>query len=376
VDEQVLLTHPHDFFRFKNLGVNPSTCFVLMPFAHQFDLVYETIEKALKGLMVCTRADDIAGPVGGPILERVLRGIATAELVVADLTGRNANVFYELGIAHTQTKNVLLLTQTLEDVPFDLRALHCNLYQMTSTDGLTGLRNAVRRAAHEVSAKRVPSTLEGNITRTQLILDHMRGYLADRHRTRLPLIRIQAGISSLGNLSPAEGAVDDRHATLLNQERELLLQLAEAGALIQAILSPHRVSLGPNDLADHWGRRIDRVIEFLRCTDAAAAMRGEEYDRRCQVVLCPVPGPNLLFFDDRVLFEGHKTSVERGFGWTMLFTDRQLVKVRIGIFDRLFESARAHTLEQYGCNGDLRAAAVRGLELAKHTAGTNESAPI
>ena len=110
--DSVFLTHPHDFFRFKNLEVVPSTCFVLMPFAQQFTMVYESVNFALRGLMVCTRADDITT---GNILERILRGIASS--------GRNPNVFYELGIAHTRTKDVLLLTQSIEDVPFDLREI-------------------------------------------------------------------------------------------------------------------------------------------------------------------------------------------------------------------------------------------------------------
>ncbi len=110
--DDVILSHPHDFFRLKHLVAEPGTCFVLMPFAKDFDLVYETIEDALKGLMVCTRADDLR--LGKPILERILRGIATAELIIADLTGRNPNVFYELALAHARTKDVLLLTERLK----------------------------------------------------------------------------------------------------------------------------------------------------------------------------------------------------------------------------------------------------------------------
>ena len=44
-----------------------------------------------------------------------------ADLIVADLTGQNANVFYEMGFAHALNKDTILLTQTIGDVPFDLR---------------------------------------------------------------------------------------------------------------------------------------------------------------------------------------------------------------------------------------------------------------
>ena len=49
--------------------------------------------------------------------EQILR----ADLIIADLTKKNANVFYELGYAHALGKNTIPLTQSIEDVPFDLR---------------------------------------------------------------------------------------------------------------------------------------------------------------------------------------------------------------------------------------------------------------
>jgi hypothetical protein len=347
MDDSILLTHRHDFFRVKNLGVPPSTCFVLMPFASAFDLVYEMIQDGLEGLMEPKRADDISGSVGGPILEKVLRGIATAELIIADLTGRNANVFYEVGIAHTRTKNVLLLTQQLADVPFDLRSLVCHQYDVSSTTGRLGLKSLVRSKAEEVARKRTPATLEDSVTRTKLINERLELILkSDAPR---PLIRIQAGISSLGNLPLDRGSAETEDTVLLDRERSLLLDLAKSGALIQVILSPHRVRLGPSDLAGDWERRIERVLEFLSEVDAPAPP-GKASHPRCEVVLCPTPGPNLLFLGDEVLFEGHKTGIERGFGYTMVFTDPQIIRVRTGIFDRLFRvRARRHATEVWSC---------------------------
>ena len=54
-------------------------------------------------------------------MEDVRTGISSADLIVADLTGQNPNVFYEVGIAHTLEKPVLLLSMSIEDIPFDLR---------------------------------------------------------------------------------------------------------------------------------------------------------------------------------------------------------------------------------------------------------------
>jgi hypothetical protein len=98
------------------------TAFVIMPFEAGFDPVYQLFIRealSLAGLEV-VRADDIRSQRN--ILSDVVEWIAKSELIVADLTGENPNVFYELGIAHALAKPVLLLTQSIEDVPFDLRS--------------------------------------------------------------------------------------------------------------------------------------------------------------------------------------------------------------------------------------------------------------
>jgi len=96
--------------------------FVIMPFAPEFSSIYEqfikpTLEDA--GYEV-TRADDILSEQS--ILRGVIKGLVTADLVVADLTDSNANVYYELGIAHGHHKPVIMLTQDISALPFDLRA--------------------------------------------------------------------------------------------------------------------------------------------------------------------------------------------------------------------------------------------------------------
>src|SRR5204863_117863 len=130
----------------------------------------------LKGLMVCKRADDMT--LAHPVLQRILEGIATAELVIAVLTGKNPNVFYELGLAHSYTKDVLLLAQRETDVPFDLRGLCYKTYDPNSKEGLEQLGQEVRKAAEEIRTRRLPNALEGPMTRTQQIVDRMTTLLA------------------------------------------------------------------------------------------------------------------------------------------------------------------------------------------------------
>jgi hypothetical protein len=102
----------------------PRSVFVIMPFASAFDDVYELgIKASVEALgWECQRADEIIH--NRDIMCQVCQGIRQARFVIADLTGRNANVFYELGMAHALEKDVILLAQDVGDVPFDLRPMN------------------------------------------------------------------------------------------------------------------------------------------------------------------------------------------------------------------------------------------------------------
>ena len=95
--------------------------FVLMPFSDEFLDVYEAgIKPACKDAgAFCERVDEQIFVEN--ILERVYNQIATADIIVAEMTGRNPNVFYEVGYAHALNKPVILLTQNAADIPFDLK---------------------------------------------------------------------------------------------------------------------------------------------------------------------------------------------------------------------------------------------------------------
>jgi nucleoside 2-deoxyribosyltransferase len=104
-----------------------------MPFSDTRELqaVYrDHVKPVIERLgLKCERADDIYDVSG--IMQSVWDCINRARFVVADLTERNANVFYELGIAHTLGKPVIMITQSIEFVPFDLRHLRCITYSYT-----------------------------------------------------------------------------------------------------------------------------------------------------------------------------------------------------------------------------------------------------
>jgi hypothetical protein len=95
--------------------------FVLMPFSADFDDVYQFGIKpaCVEAGGYCERVDEQI--FEGNILERIYNQIGKADLIVADMTGRNPNVFYEVGYAHGLRKRVILLTQNSDDIPFDLK---------------------------------------------------------------------------------------------------------------------------------------------------------------------------------------------------------------------------------------------------------------
>ena len=95
---------------------------VMMPFDENIRPVYEAIKNmsAIHNMM-CHRADDIWKE--DVIIQDIVSLICRSRIIICDCSGRNPNVFYEAGIAHTLGKNVILITQSRHDIPFNLRHL-------------------------------------------------------------------------------------------------------------------------------------------------------------------------------------------------------------------------------------------------------------
>ncbi len=95
--------------------------FVLMPFESKFDDVYKLGIKAActDSGAYCERVDEQY--YEGTMLERIYNQISRADFIIADMTGRNPNVFYEVGYAHALNKRVILVTTNADDIPFDLK---------------------------------------------------------------------------------------------------------------------------------------------------------------------------------------------------------------------------------------------------------------
>lgn len=128
-------------FQLNKIGIEKGLVAAMMPFESKYDSVYQAIKGAseLAG-MHAKRADDIWE--NEHIIQDIVSLIERAEIVVCDLTNRNANVFYELGIAHSLGKQVVMITQSATDVPFDVRHLRYLQYYPNS-EGLNSLTTSL-----------------------------------------------------------------------------------------------------------------------------------------------------------------------------------------------------------------------------------------
>ena len=123
--------------------------FVAMPFQPEMKSIHQKlIVKVCKELnLTCVRGDDSAAAQAS-IIDEIWSYISASRLCVIDMTGENANVFYELGIAHTLGKPCILITQCLDDVPFDVRHRRIIAYN-TSVKGLEALENELSLAIQQ-----------------------------------------------------------------------------------------------------------------------------------------------------------------------------------------------------------------------------------
>ena len=150
----ISLTQLEDYYGEWSIVCNPRfhetrrdhaypTVFVMMPFSEELRPVYEDhVRKVVEAeKATCLRADDLFG--AGTIINDIWSCIRCSDVIIADCTGRNPNVFYEIGIAHTLGKPVILVSQDIGDVPFDLRHERIIIYKFTPK-GMKGFENTLR----------------------------------------------------------------------------------------------------------------------------------------------------------------------------------------------------------------------------------------
>ena len=127
-----------------------TSCFVIAPIGKDGTDVRKRSDNLFKfviapaataaGFSKLFRADHLDHP--GSITHQVLQHLRDIDVVIADLSDQNPNVFYEAGIAHTLGKTVIPITQSDQDIPFDLRH-HRYLTYLCNIEGLSDLSRSL-----------------------------------------------------------------------------------------------------------------------------------------------------------------------------------------------------------------------------------------
>jgi hypothetical protein len=134
--------------------IQDSLVFVLMPFTDQLTQIYQDIIKPSveSKNLVARRADEINS--NNAVMHDIWKSICEARFVIADLTGRNPNVMYELGIAHTVGKQVIMIYQNDDQsrFPFDISHMRIIKYDNTAAGGSI-LRRTMDSTIENVLAK-------------------------------------------------------------------------------------------------------------------------------------------------------------------------------------------------------------------------------
>jgi hypothetical protein len=164
------------------------TCFVMMPFGTWFDTYYTDIyiPAIREAGFEPVRADELF--TTGSVVEQVWDQIEKSKVLLADLSGKNPNVFYELGLAHAARKPVVFTAADLDDVPFDLRHLRVITYEVRDPDWSAKLKGSVtdylRNAAKDPD-KSIPHPFRKDVSKES--------GLTVRSTGRSPATRTRAG---------------------------------------------------------------------------------------------------------------------------------------------------------------------------------------
>lgn len=106
--------------------------FFVHPFSDDFLNLYKTLKKRFEDNYSFVNALDMDNPRS--VMKDIVEGIYKADVVIADLTGSNSNVYYELGLAHALGKKTIILTQAIDELPFDIRAYRVIEYSFNFWD--------------------------------------------------------------------------------------------------------------------------------------------------------------------------------------------------------------------------------------------------
>ena len=227
-------------------------CFVIMPFGGWFDKYYINVYiPAIEAAgFEAKRADDLYRP--GNIVNDIWTYTKEATVLLADLTNKNPNVFYELGLAHAITKPAILITASMEDVPFDLRSLRVIDYDKNSPNWGDLLQDRITKALIETLKNpkdAIPPTFF-EVDKTEKIKVSAENKELLEIRNELDLIKREVRSNEIRRRRRPMEEIDP-------DEAELLIKSYLKKGIDEAIIAEKLEPLGPP--RDWVYRRIEKI---------------------------------------------------------------------------------------------------------------------
>jgi hypothetical protein len=151
VERKKRVARVNPVFRGRDFLVEGDLCFVLLEFAKPYTDIYDAIIRPMvEGESLrCLKSDDIFTTTS--VIEDIWANINKAALIIADISSNNPNVMYELGVCHTVGKNVMMITQRPEEIPFNFRHMRCYPYT-NDARGLEELKSNIRSVIQHMRA--------------------------------------------------------------------------------------------------------------------------------------------------------------------------------------------------------------------------------
>jgi len=184
------------------------TCFIMMPFGDSYLNQYyrEIVKPAVEELGIeVVRADDIYGVRS--VIEDIFCGIKNADILIADVTGKNPNVNYELGAAHMLNKDVIIIAQSMEDVPFDYKHRRIITYDTKNVNFAQKLKHAVQKTIRALDVIDVVTDIEEGEDEESFVfpINDVRCTITD---TFNPSEAVLKGEGNFVHLSVRDGTID------------------------------------------------------------------------------------------------------------------------------------------------------------------------
>jgi len=152
VDQKKRIVRVNPIYLGRNFLIDSDLCFVLMEFKSPYTEIYDhLIKPTVEGEgFQCLKSDDIFSTTS--VIEDIWANINKAALIIVEISSSNPNVMYELGICHTVGKNVMMITQYPDKIPFNFRHMRCYPYK-NDIPGFDELKRNIKSVIQHIKAR-------------------------------------------------------------------------------------------------------------------------------------------------------------------------------------------------------------------------------